>query len=452
MPSTLLKKLKPWNWLASITLFMAFLPHWGYGNKTPKIKETILALNPLDSHELQSQYGLGFVFITEKGDTLMTEGFLGGVVKWRELEVYSQHARFMSGNLFFNRNHLAQYDYKVDITVRVNQQLIYQDTLIIPHIAAVELHNQRDFLHPTEDLRLELTAVFSNGARYHSNEHDVINWTQFVVEVDSQQINPWQYYLPYRKERPTELGISAYYAPYPKARGELKLPIVYGPHYILNFSGSEGEKGENGADGLEDQALEDRHGLDGWPGEDGYNGMNVNLAVKAEIQEADTLLHILLITDQDYRYLPLGAEERLTLNLNGGNGGRGGNGGEGADAHPFAKRIWVYEGSGGNGARSGNGGNGGASTLFTDSLGAQCLYRLQVLNLGGSASKGGFYGKAGKPMPDSVAQLKNLQVWGEHPGIDGQMGSQGIPGKDGPAPTVELISRQELEALLAENR
>lgn len=407
-----------------------------------QIEKTELVLNPKDTHELASSFDIGLLFYMADGDMLSTKGFLGGSVSWNELKVTSSNAFVYNGRLIFNRASIKKQNYKVDITVRSRRHgLLLQDTLHIPHFTGFKLKNERPYVLPGEDLRLEIVAEYSNGKTYSSENDSRIDWNDFEYIVNGDSVDLRTYYVPFDPNGSRELKVEGYDYFNPSQRAETTLPVSYPDTWNLNFTGQSGRRGEDGQDGWFDSYPSNRHGKDGEHGIHGQDGSNINIIFRATPTDKDTLLEIFLVTDTTYRYLALSADQEFILNLNGGDGGRGGNGGEG-----IAGNVFMFSGSGGNGGDGGNGGNGGESVLFTDEFGQQFVDRFNVLNLGGQPGFGGFFGKAGKPSKKGDEQSKrkrNTKV-GETPGVDGKMGNRGKEGLDGPPPILQIISTEEL--------
>ncbi|MCB0738525.1 MAG: hypothetical protein KDC92_13495, partial [Bacteroidetes bacterium] len=255
------------KWLFKATLFISVFPV--QTAVAQEILRTEMVLNPADSHEIQNAFDIGFLFYMKNGDTLMTKGFLNGTVGWNELDVSSSRMLIYHGWCSFSRYQLQLFNYNVDITVRSKRHgLLLQDTFVIPHVQRLEITNETPTVFPGEDLRLNIKTHFSNGSVYSVLDDNLFNFSDFKYYLDSTQIDPSQFYVPYRVDSPQFLNLKVEYRYDKRAFGILKLPIAYDQVCRLDFSGMPGADGENGVDGkidLDNGAL--RHGTDGQHGQ-----------------------------------------------------------------------------------------------------------------------------------------------------------------------------------------
>jgi hypothetical protein len=184
---------------------------------------------------------------------------------------------------------------------------------------------------------------------------------------------------------------------------------IFGKHCRIVGTGVFGKKGTDGTAGLTPigPCRDGVAGGNGFRGLSGGSGINLFLYIDK--------IHL---------------QDKLIIDLSGGNGGDGGNGGEGGGGGPGTYHCNGGDGgNGGNGGSGGDGGPGGVLTLggrdevITKSLMGNLLV---VKNNGGSFGYGGISGTGG---PAGLGPNRKN-------GIAGKKGAEGLYGRPGISGTV----------------
>lgn len=188
--------------------------------------------------------------------------------------------------------------------------------------------------------------------------------------------------------------------------------LIVGKGCTIDGRGQKGNKGNTGQAGTRQSAPcsaggDGGNGANGTPGKD---GINLSLYIGS-----------------------LKINGSLTIDLNGGDGADGGRGGKGGDGGAGTRVCRGGNGGkGGNGGNGSNGGNGGK--MLVSCKACSDLYLLQnhqlfLKNYGGFAGTAGDFGSGGYA--------------GLGPKLDGKNGTRGLPGQNGAAGKLGIISLEK---------
>lgn len=156
-----------------------------------------------------------------------------------------------------------------------------------------------------------------------------------------------------------ELEVCSKYAP--DIKSKFTHPINYKNDVFLNFHGKSGEYGVGGVMG---KSIHGQHG---------HNGRNVKLKIYELTANGEQIFRISISdisTGKTITEAKVNIENKISLNVRGGNGGRGARG-------PY---------SGNSGGNGGDGGNGGNVIITGDAF---SKLKLIIFNEGGNAGLGG---------------------------------------------------------------
>ena len=201
----------------------------------------------------------------------------------------------------------------------------------------------------------------------------------------------------------------------------------------LDYSGSIGENGEDGKNGIFKGAVfkDGSDGGNGASGASGENGKNIKLfMVQDTISEAFKIKVLEINSKNLLCYLSKKQSPIVYINLSGGNGGKGGDGANGLDGDDAKinskgkeKRAGLG-GNGGNGGTGGTGGDGGSAEVFLHQNVSNLSSNIKMSNNGGApgnAGLGGGAGSGGKYLTEGAAQSGNQ-------GLNGSLGENGLNG------------------------
>jgi hypothetical protein len=215
----------------------------------------------------------------------------------------------------------------------------------------------------------------------------------------------------------------------PDLRAQLEIPLRYDCTVTVQAHGRDGYPGEQGPNGIPANPR-GTDGQRGHPGDAGGDAPELHLraTIVPEPRTGEEVLQVEIevLGEDELRYAAIhpGTGE-LVLSALGGRGGQGGRGGDGGDSDG------ATGGSGAEGGAGGIGGRGGVVRVFVDSSAVGRVRNIIVENVGGPGGAGGQPGNAGAGGENNVARP----------------GRPGIPGAQGPSGPAPEVMRSRVEPI-----
>lgn len=222
----------------------------------------------------------------------------------------------------------------------------------------------------------------------------------------------------------------------------LEIPFNYKGDIELNFSGTQGSSGQDGAKGSTQLVFRDGNkGEDGGPGGEGSRGDNLTVYVWQDSVDFYFIKVNNLTSGKTYIYKIKENGYGFRIKVNGGKGGKGGKGGNGGDGKNGSSnngktKLPGNGGNGGSGGMGGTGGNGGDVYVFIHPNASSFQSKIAVYNFGGTGGDGGDAGKGG---------AGGSALEGQTAGTKGTDGASGTPGYSGLNSTVFQILVEEFD-------
>ena len=412
------------------------------------IKDFALLIDTSGTPEFDSILPVGFTFQTENGKTKNIESFTNEYAE--AFDIHTENCKLINGFIHYDVNEVYKNGHKLkcEIAPKNNPSFKKSFLISIPYLLSFNIYYDTKIIaKPGTRIPLNIEATFSNKKIYTSeqkNENGLLNINNFSLSVFNKPLSNANIAIPDIPENFHEfIPVFAKYKLDTLLTNNLNISLDYNSTYTLHFNGKNGMNGKKGLNGV---GNEDYNGIDGQNGEDGLkgeNGKDIKIIIKSIINNKDTLLKILVLTDSSiYRFILNTKEGRLIIHCKGGNGGDGGKGGNGSDGFDVTSNHNAgHGGNAGNGGYGGEGGNGGMVITYSDSIAYKFLDIILLQNKGGKGGIGGIGGKGGKGgYQDCGSEACNT---------NGYNGAQGINGAYGysPEPFNYILPKSHIDEL-----
>lgn len=170
--------------------------------------------------ELYNTVSVGFEFRTDKG-TRRTEGFLGGRIRWTNLQVRASPGKFDNGQVTFDRRAVEKQGNNLRITLipRKNPADSQHFSLPVPYVTAIRFKPFADSLKRGIAFDLNVEAVFSSQRIYPLDTADVL------LSSDAGSFSGSSLLIPLEDTSTSEVQVKAVYKHNPDLHAEINLPV-----------------------------------------------------------------------------------------------------------------------------------------------------------------------------------------------------------------------------------
>lgn len=391
----------------------------------------------------------GIISKTQSGKTKRTIGWSRGLQAWKQWNIQASLGRVQEGMLYFERKELVANQYKIHLRIspKNNPQLVKDFEIEIPHLIEYHfMYDEQASMLPGQYLHFTIEGIYSNGKRFKINQ--------------LRKNTPLESYTLHSQPASPYISLDSILIPNPASGHQLldtfaiqinhqfdtqlsqalRIPLNYRGEFLFDFNGLAGRNGPTGAAG-------GLIGRDGGPGKKGYEGQKVKVYARQISHPTLDLIEVKAISEQKQAYQLFNAQgSQLIIQANGGNGGAGGKGGSACDTEVKGGSggIRTLRGSGGMGGYGGDGGKGGSIEVWVEEGAFDAFQQcVQLENKGGKAGPGG---KGGNVYHDSI--LVTIVRGG--PRTNSSSGLAGEAGDNGPAVTIKVASREEIQSFFDE--
>lgn len=115
--------------------------------------------------ELFTTIPVGFTFISSKGTTISTRGWLNGSLRWRNLDVTTKQGTLNEGQLTYSRQKVWDNQHRVTFEIKWKGATLTAN-LPLPFVQKIRFNLYTDSLKRNNPFYLNVEGKFSNGRIY----------------------------------------------------------------------------------------------------------------------------------------------------------------------------------------------------------------------------------------------------------------------------------------------